>query len=86
MADPEIDKLTKRASQLRSLADDIDSLVDKPKNHSANAMKKWAGPNADKVRGDLRSWATKCASVAKALREEARRCDKSVEDAKSSKK
>ncbi|MFT2018058.1 WXG100 family type VII secretion target [Streptomyces sp. 796.1] len=82
MADPEIENLTKRATQLRSLADHIDSLVTKPKTHSTTQMKKWAGPNADKVRGDLNSWHTKCTTVATKLREMATQCDKSAENAR----
>lgn len=86
VADPEIENLTRRASQLRGLADEIEALVHKPKAHSTGTMKKWAGPNADKVRGDLRTWQTKCTTVAESLRAEARRCDKGAEDARKPKK
>ncbi|MFJ4436250.1 hypothetical protein [Streptomyces sp. NPDC088923] len=82
MPDPEIANLTKRASQLRGLADEIDALVNRPKTQSTDTMRKWAGPNADKVRGELRTWKTKCESVAESLRAEARRCDKGAADAK----
>ncbi|MFH8368623.1 hypothetical protein [Streptomyces sp. NPDC018031] len=46
-----------------------------PKTYSTNTMKKWAGPNADKVRGELKTWHTKCTSVAKALRDKATEYD-----------
>ncbi|MBB5934680.1 WXG100 family type VII secretion target [Streptomyces zagrosensis] len=82
MADPEIEKLTQRATQLRSLADHIDSLVTRPKTQSTTQMKKWAGPNAEKVRGDLKSWHTKCTAVATKLRQMATDCDKTAEEAK----
>ncbi|MFI8092389.1 hypothetical protein ACIF9R_29375 [Streptomyces sp. NPDC086080] len=80
MAQPEIQELNQRAGQLRSLADDIDSLVDTAKNHSTTGMKSWAGPNADEVRGKLKGWQTKCGTVAKALRDEAQRCAQDAKD------
>lgn len=80
MANPDIQELNQRASQLRSLADHIDSLVDAAKNHSTTGMKSWAGPNADDVRGKLRTWHTTCGTVAKALRDEAQQCTQSAKD------
>ncbi|MGW7818685.1 hypothetical protein ACWGLF_11210 [Streptomyces puniciscabiei] len=86
MANPDIQELNLRASQLRSLADHVDSIVDAAKKHSITAMKTWSGPNADHVRGKLRSWQTTCASVAKALRDEAHRCSQSAKDLQNDKK
>lgn len=85
MANPEIEELSKRASQLRSLADHIASLPDAPRTFSTTTMKNWSGPHADHVRGELKTWRTKCDNVAEALREEARTCDKSVKDLKNPK-
>ncbi|MFI6091358.1 hypothetical protein [Streptomyces sp. NPDC051218] len=85
MADPELAELSKRATQLRSLADHIDGLADSPHKYATITMKKWAGPHADSTRGELKNWQTKCHTVAEALREEARDCDKSVKEAKNPK-
>jgi len=82
VANPEIEELSKRASQLRSLADHIAGLADAPRAFSSTTMKNWAGPHADDVRGDLKKWHTKCENVAEALRDEARDCDKSAKDLK----
>lgn len=79
MANPDIQELNQRASQLRSLADHIDSMADAAKNHSTTGMKTWSGPNADDVRGKLKGWQTKCGTVAKLLRDEAHQC---AQDAK----
>ncbi|CCK28247.1 hypothetical protein BN159_3868 [Streptomyces davaonensis JCM 4913] len=80
MANPDIQELNQRASNLRSLADHIDQLVDAAKNHSTTGMKTWSGPNADNVRGKLKTWQTKCGTVAKALRDEAQQCSQSAKD------
>ncbi|MCT7352107.1 hypothetical protein N4P33_07955 [Streptomyces sp. 15-116A] len=71
---------------MRSLADHIDSLVDAAKNHSTTGMKSWSGPNADEVRGKLRTWQTKCGTVAKALRDEAHQCAQEAKDLQDKKK
>ncbi|MFH8795765.1 hypothetical protein [Streptomyces sp. NPDC017941] len=86
MADPELAEQTKRASQLRSLADHIEDLPKATRDFSTTQMKSWAGPHADDVRGDLKSWKTKCENVAEALRDVARSCDQAVRDAKKDKK
>lgn len=86
MANPEIQELNQRAAQLRSLADHIDTLVDAAKKHSMSAMKTWSGPNADDVRGKLRSWQTTCGTVAKSLRDEAQQCTKSAQDLQDNRK
>ncbi|NEB07295.1 hypothetical protein G3I32_00025 [Streptomyces coelicoflavus] len=80
MADPGIEELNRRAGQLRSLADHIDGMVDTAKNHSTTGMKTWAGPNADDVRGKLKSWKTKCHTVAETLRDEAQKCSQGAKD------
>lgn len=82
MADPELQELSKRATQLRSLADHIDGLADSPHKYATTTMKKWAGPHADRTRGELKKWQTTCHNVAEELRKEARECDKTVKDAK----
>ncbi|MFE7231292.1 WXG100 family type VII secretion target [Streptomyces sp. NPDC002405] len=86
MANPDIQELNHRASQLRSLADHIDSLVDTAKKHATTGMKTWSGPNADNVRGRLRSWQTTCGTVAKALRDEAHQCTQDAKDLQEKKK
>lgn len=86
MANPDIQELNQRAMQLRSLADHIETLVNQPKNHSTTAMKTWSGPNADAVRGKLKSWHTTCGTVAKALRDEAHQCSQSAKDLQDNKK
>ncbi|MEU5522466.1 hypothetical protein ABZ759_17835 [Streptomyces sp. NPDC047860] len=86
MGNPDIQELNQRASQLRSLADHIDSLVDTAMNHSTTGMKSWAGPNADDVRGKLKGWQTKCGTVAKALRDEAQQCAQDAKDLKDKQK
>ncbi|WP_263166708.1 WXG100 family type VII secretion target [Streptomyces sp. SCSIO ZS0520] len=86
MANPDIQELNQRAAQLRSLADHIDSLVDSPKRHSTVTMKSWSGPNADNVRGKLKSWHTTCAAVAKSLRDEAHKCSQDAKDLNDPKK
>ena len=86
MANPDIQELNHRASQLRSLADHIDALVDAAKKHSTTGMKSWSGPNADHVRGKLKSWQTTCGTVAKALRAEAHQCTTDAKDLQDQKK
>jgi hypothetical protein len=85
VANPEIEELSRRASQLRSLADHIADLTHSSRTFSTETMKNWSGPHADNVRGDLKNWRTKCDNVAEALREEARSCDKSAKDLKNPK-
>lgn len=86
MANPDIQELNQRAGQLRSLADHIDSLVDTAKKHSTTAMKTWSGPNADNVRGKLKSWHTTCSTIAKELRDEAQKCTQSAKDLQDNRK
>ncbi|SNX63194.1 hypothetical protein SAMN06272735_4996 [Streptomyces sp. TLI_55] len=86
MANPDIQELNKRAGDLRALADHIESLIDTAKNHSTTGMKSWSGPNADNVRGKLKSWQTTCGTVAKALRDEAHQCSQSAKDLQDNKK
>ncbi|MEU3841773.1 hypothetical protein AB0E88_17290 [Streptomyces sp. NPDC028635] len=86
MANPDIQELNQRAGQLRALADHIDSIVDAAKNHSTTGMKTWSGPNADEVRGKLRTWHTTCSSVAKTLRDEAHQCTQDAKDLQDKKK
>ncbi|MGY6024995.1 hypothetical protein [Streptomyces spinosirectus] len=86
MANPDIQELNQRASQLRSLADHVDSLVEAAKKHSTTGMKSWSGPNADNVRGKLKSWQTTCGTVAEALRNEAHKCTQDAKDLQDQKK
>lgn len=86
MANPDIQELNHRAGQLRSLADHIDALADTAKKHSTVGMKSWSGPNADHVRGKLKSWQTTCGTVAQALRDEANQCTKDAKDLQNQKK
>ncbi|WP_405938210.1 hypothetical protein OG338_17445 [Streptomyces sp. NBC_00726] len=82
MADPELQELTRRAGELRSLADHIASIANAPHTYATATMKTWKGPHAERTRGQLKSWRAKCDTVAEALREEARTCDQSVKDAR----
>ncbi|MER5598527.1 hypothetical protein [Streptomyces sp. NPDC002265] len=84
MADPDIQDLTHRASQLRALADDIAAMVDAPHQFVTTTMKTWSGPHADRIRGELKAWRTKCAHVAATLRQEAHQCDRSALNLKQS--
>ncbi|MER7841351.1 hypothetical protein ABTY98_37085 [Streptomyces sp. NPDC096040] len=86
MANPDIQELNQRASQLRSLADHIDSLLDAAKKHSSVGMKTWSGPNANDVRGKLKSWQRTCGTVAQSLRDEANQCAKGAKDLQNQKK
>ena len=86
MAHPDIQELNQRAARLRSLADHIESLVSRPPTHSTTAMKTWSGPNADDVRGKLKTWHTTCGTVAKALRDEAHQCTQDAKDLQDNKK
>lgn len=80
MADPAVQELTERATKLRSLAEHIASMADPSHTFATVTMKKWSGPHAERIRGDLKGWRTKCGTVAEALRDEARKCDKSATD------
>ncbi|WP_328537322.1 hypothetical protein [Streptomyces sp. NBC_00344] len=86
MGNPDIQDLNSRAASLRSLADHIESLVDPPHTQSTQTMKTWAGPNADDVRGKLKSWRTKCSTVAKTLRVEAHKASQEAKDLQHPKK
>ncbi|MFF4837286.1 WXG100 family type VII secretion target [Streptomyces sp. NPDC001315] len=86
MGNPDIQELNQRASQLRSLADHIESLVNPASTHSTTGMKTWSGPNADNVRGKLKSWKTTCSTVATALRDEAHQCTQSAKDLQDNRK
>ncbi|MER5372319.1 hypothetical protein [Streptomyces sp. NPDC002553] len=82
MGNPEVQELTERASKLRSLAEHIATLADAPNTFATTTMKNWSGPHADRVRGELKGWRTKCGEVAATLREEASACDKSAKELK----
>ena len=75
-------ELTARASELRSLADEIEALPDQVGTFATQTMKDWSGPNADRTRGDLGSWRTKCRTIADTLRGEARTCEQNAKDLK----
>ena len=75
-------ELTTRASALRSLADEIEALPDQVRTFATQTMKDWSGPNADRTRGDLGAWRTKCRTVADILRGEARTCEQKARDLK----
>jgi len=77
-----VQELKDRANRLRSLADTIEALPDKARSFATSTMKDWAGPNADRTRGDLNSWRTKCRTVADTLRGEARTCDQNAQKLK----
>jgi hypothetical protein len=86
MANPDIQELNNRAAALRSLADHVESLMDRPRNHSTTTMKTWAGPNATDVRGKLNSWRTTCSTVAQSLRTEAQHVGQDAKDLQNPKK
>nr|WSX50422.1 hypothetical protein OG409_16575 [Streptomyces sp. NBC_00974] len=86
MANPDIQELNSKAASLRALADHVESLVDPARTHSTGAMKTWAGPNADDVRGKLNTWRTTCSTVARSLREEAQQCTQDAKDLQDPKK
>jgi hypothetical protein len=86
MSSQDAQDLTTRAASLRALADHVESLVDQAHTQSTSAMKTWAGPNADTVRGSLKSWKTTCSTVAKSLRDEAHHCTEQAKDLQNNKK
>jgi flavorubredoxin len=85
VGNPDVQELTERAAKLRSLAEHIEKLADPAHTFATVTMKKWSGPHADRIREDLRTWRTKCGTVAESLREEASACDKSAKDLKNPK-
>ncbi|MGW3494269.1 WXG100 family type VII secretion target [Streptomyces sp. NPDC001020] len=85
MANPDVAELTERATKLRSLADHIAGMTNTPHTFVTVTMKKWAGPHSDRIRGELKTWRTKCDTVAEALRKEAHACDQSAKDLKNPK-
>ncbi|MGW2823266.1 hypothetical protein ACWC24_20095 [Streptomyces sp. NPDC001443] len=82
MADLNSQQLTHRAAQLRALAADIAAIADAPHKFVTTTMKTWSGPHADRVRGELKAWRSKCAHVAESLHQEAHKCDQSAKDHK----
>ncbi|MFF4220634.1 hypothetical protein B7P34_19895 [Streptosporangium nondiastaticum] len=86
MAEPDAKELNERAGKLNSLADHIESLVDKPRTYATTSMKTWSGPNADDTRGKLGTWKTTCQTVARALREEAGKATQEAKDLQQPKK
>ncbi|MCQ8769198.1 hypothetical protein [Streptomyces telluris] len=80
MAEPDAKELNERAGKLNSLADHVESLVEKPRTYATTTMKTWAGPNADDTRGKLNTWNTTCQTVAKELRAEATKCTQDAKD------
>lgn len=73
MTDPAIQELKERASKLRAFAEHVQELPDKV--HTEAARMDWSGPLTDRVRGEIRTWKTRCGDVADRIREEADRLD-----------
>lgn len=73
MADPAVQELKERASKLRAFADHVQKLPDRVDGEAARM--EWSGPLTDRVRGEIRSWRTRCRDVADRIRDEAERLD-----------
>lgn len=69
MAEPDVQELKDRAAKLRSLADHLQKLTNDV--HDAAAGMEWSGPLTDRVRGDIKTWRTRCGTVADRIRAEA---------------
>lgn len=80
MGSPDERDLKTRASQLRALAADIEALPDKARDFATRSMKDWEGPHADRTRGALADWRSKCRTIAENLRQEASDCDRNAAD------
>jgi hypothetical protein len=77
MANPDVQELKDQASKLRAFADDVQKLADGVDGMAARM--EWSGPLTDKVRGEIKTWKTRCGNVATRLREEADRFGKEAE-------
>lgn len=73
MADPAVQELRDRASKLRVFADHVQELPRKVDTEAAKMD--WSGPLTDRVRGEIRTWVTRCGDVAERIRQEADRLE-----------
>lgn len=80
MGSPDARDLKTRATQLRALAADIEALPGKARDFAMRSMTGWEGPHADRTRGALADWRTKCHTIAENLRQEANDCDRNATD------
>ncbi|MEV8630174.1 hypothetical protein AB0395_00815 [Streptosporangium sp. NPDC051023] len=73
MTSLEAEEFQKQASKLRKFANDVEKLADGA--HDMAGGMEWSGPLTDRVRGEIATWRTRCATVAANLRQEADRLD-----------
>ncbi|MEV5413923.1 hypothetical protein AB0K60_34470 [Thermopolyspora sp. NPDC052614] len=73
MADPAVQELREQASKLRAFADHVQKLPDRVDGEAAKM--EWSGPLTDRVRGEIRTWKSRCRDVADRIREEAERLE-----------
>jgi hypothetical protein len=75
---PEVEELKSRALKIHKLADDVEKLANTV--HAEAARMDWSGPLTDRVRGEIRTWKTRCGNAASLLREEAERLNGEARD------
>ncbi|MEW9526946.1 hypothetical protein [Microbispora sp. NPDC049125] len=78
MPPPEVQELENKASKIRQLADDVEKLPNQVRDMAARM--EWSGPLTNRVRGEIRTWQTRCGTVARDLREEADRLNREARD------
>ncbi|GAA4578711.1 hypothetical protein GCM10023194_02250 [Planotetraspora phitsanulokensis] len=78
MPPPEVEELKSRALKIHKLADDVEKLADTV--HTEAGKMEWSGPLTDRVRGEIRTWKTRCGNAAGLLREEADRLNSQARD------
>lgn len=74
MPPPEVEEMRKQASRLRTLADQVEKLIDPVKDYAGKM--EWSGPLTDRLTGEIGTWKTRCGEVATKLRAEATELDK----------
>ncbi|GII29546.1 hypothetical protein [Planotetraspora mira] len=78
MPPPEVEELKSRALKIHKLADDVEKLANTV--HTEAAKMDWSGPLTDRVRGEIRTWKSRCGTAASLLREEADRLNAEARD------
>ncbi|GAA4568290.1 hypothetical protein [Planotetraspora kaengkrachanensis] len=78
MPPPEVEELKSRALKIHKLADDVEKLANVV--HTEAGRMEWSGPLTDRVRGEIRTWKTRCGNAAELLREEADRLNSQARD------
>lgn len=77
MPPPEVEEMRKQAGRLRTLADQVEKLVDSVKEYAGKM--EWSGPLTDRLTGEIGTWKTRCTEVAGKIRSEATELDKQAD-------